>query len=108
MALTHVHQRPTRPWQEVAREAQQHRDSTIASIRPVLPPLCPSLPKDVTGIPRQVLLDREAEITSLPLDDLLHRLGGRGLAERLSAVEVVNAFLRRAAIAQRLVSWLCS
>lgn len=99
--------KPKRPWQEVAREAQQYRDSTIAAVQPELPTLPHPLPKNVTAIAGQVLSDREEHITSLSVNSLLDALAGRGIGERLLAVEVVNAFLRRAALAQKLVSYFC-
>lgn len=98
--------KPKRPWQEVAHEAQQYRDGTIAAVQPQLPPLPHPLPKNVMGIPGQVLSDREKRITSLSVNGLLDALAGRGAGERFFAVEVVNAFLRRAALAQKLVGYL--
>lgn len=97
--------KPKRPWQEVALEAQQHRDATIAVIQPEIPTLPHSLPKNVMGIPRKMLSDPEKQITSLSVNGLLDALAGRGSGERLSAVDVVNAFLRRAALAQKLVGY---
>jgi len=103
--------KPTRPWQQVAREAQRHRDSTVDDIQPPLPAALPHpLPKNVTAIPDQILSSRELYITSLPVTALLDALAGRHGdgrgGERLSAVEVTNAFLRRAALAQKLVNCL--
>lgn len=95
--------KPKRPWQEVAREAQQHRASTIAAVQPQLPALPQPLPGNVTAIAGQVLSHRERYITSLSVNALLDALAGRSIGERLRAVEVANAFLRRAALAQKLV-----
>lgn len=55
------------------------------------------------SIVRQVLTDREDHITSLSVSGVLDLLAGKGAGERLSAVEVTRAFLRRAALAQNLV-----
>lgn len=94
-----------RPWREVAREAQQYRDSTIAAVQPELQTLPPTLPKNVMAIAGQVLSDREKYITSLSVNSVLDALAGRCIGERLLAVDVVNAFLRRAALAQKLVRY---
>ncbi|KAF2639078.1 amidase [Massarina eburnea CBS 473.64] len=92
--------KPQRPWQEVAKEAQDYRDSTIAELSPSAPSLPPNLPKDVTAIADEILHGNTVSITSLPPDEILKLLS----TGQLTAVDVTNAYLRRAAVAQRLVN----
>lgn len=92
-------QKKPRPWQDIAREAQEHRDATIALIKPMLPPLPAHLPKNVMNIPATLLTPAELRTTDMVPEDLL-----RELAEgRLTAEAVTTAFLRRAGMAQGLV-----
>jgi amidase len=89
-------------WQEVAARVQKHRDETIARVEPALAELDFEIPYNVTAIPRRVLTPRECEITELTVEELRARLDKGSL----SAVETINAFLRRAALAQKLVCYL--
>lgn len=96
---------PTRTWQEVAKEAQLHRDASIAKVNPPVPEVPADLPLDVTPLPRKLLSEREVEITETPAESLLASLA----TGKLTSVEVTNAFLRRAGLAQKLVGgsrWL--
>ncbi|KAH6962456.1 amidase signature domain-containing protein [Ilyonectria sp. MPI-CAGE-AT-0026] len=82
------------------QQARQRRDDSISSIKPALPDLPADLPLNVTGIPRELLEAHEVEITEKPAEELV-----KLLAEgKLSALEVTRSFLRRAALAQRLVN----
>lgn len=85
-------------WQELAREVQEHRDTTLTQIEPPLPQLAQEIPLNVTSIPRKILSDEEIEITQTPVAELVETLA----SGKLSAVTATNAFLRRAAIAQQL------
>ena len=88
-------------WQEAAEAAQRHRDESIAKVKPPLSDLPHQLPLDVTGIPMICLTETENAITTLPVEHLYTKI----VTERkYSCVEVINAFLRRAALAQKLVS----
>ncbi|KAF2174923.1 amidase [Zopfia rhizophila CBS 207.26] len=89
-----------RPWQDIAKEAQDHRDSTINQLSPPLPPVHSNLPSNITGIPRILLDSGTISITQLPPEELLQSL----LSGRLSAVEVTTAYLRRSGLAQKLVN----
>ncbi|KAF2114742.1 amidase signature domain-containing protein [Lophiotrema nucula] len=89
-----------RPWQEIAKEAQDYRDATIASLNPPVPRVPSDLPKAVTSLPESLLDSDDIRITILPPEDLLNALA----AGHLSAAEVTSAFLRRAAVAQGLVN----
>ena len=91
-----------RSWQEIATEVQEHRESTIAKVRPQNYQVPGNLPLNVTSIPKAVLSSREIEITQSAADLLIASLG----TGRLTSTEVANAFLRRAALAQDLVSRL--
>jgi len=90
-----------RPWQDIAREAQQYRDASIARVWPDLPQLPENLAKNVTEIPGTVLSREEVQITEMSPEGLLNVLASGDL----TAVAVTTAFLRRASLAQKLV-WL--
>lgn len=87
-------------WQETAKQLQDHRDATIAALDPPLPALPNELPLNVTGIPRQVLTEREMELTESSPEYLLNGLA----AGFVTSTEVTTAFLRRAGLAQKLVN----
>lgn len=89
---------PARPWQEIAKEAQDHRDNTIAQLSPPVPAVPTTLPQSVIEIPQQILDQSTLAITSLLPEELLASLADG----RLSAVEVTKAYLQRAAVAQGL------
>lgn len=88
-----------RPWQDIAQEAQQYRDASIARVWPDLPQLPENLAKNVTEIPGTVLSQEEVQITEMPPECLLSVLASGDL----TAVAVTTAFLRRASLAQKLV-----
>ncbi|KAK2761319.1 hypothetical protein FQN54_001841 [Arachnomyces sp. PD_36] len=90
----------TRPWQDVAKEAQAHRDASIAKVNPPIPEVPAELPLDVTSLPRKLLTEREVDITESPTESILASLS----TGKLTSVEVTNAFLRRAGLAQKLVN----
>jgi hypothetical protein len=91
-----------RPWQDIAREAQDYRD---ASIEPFLgitgqgAGVPEKLPKNSMSVPITALSPRDNEITEL-LPEQLTQLLATG---KFSSTEVTTAFLRRAALAQKLV-----
>ena len=86
-------------WQEVAEEAQRHRDATIDSLKPPLPALPRELSHHIIEVPRRLLSQQEVAITEAPITVLLGRLANG----EITATAVASAFLRRAAIAQKLV-----
>jgi hypothetical protein len=90
-----------KPWQEVAKIAQEVRDNSIALVQPPVPDVPADLPLNVTGIPKQLLTPAEMEITQTPAETLVEKLA----SGNLTCVEVTNAFLRRAGLAQKLV-WI--
>jgi amidase len=90
-------QMPT--WQETAQQMRDHRDATIAAIEPKLPSLPAQLPLNVVTIPKQVLTERELELTESTPEYLINALA----AGFVTSTEVTKAFLRRAALAQQLV-----
>ena len=87
-------------WQDVVHQVQSHRDQTLTLIQPPIPKLPTELPCNVTTLPQTLLSPREAEITTTNAEDLVASLA----AGRLTSTEVTNAFLRRAGLAQKLVS----
>jgi amidase len=87
-------------WQEVAANIQAYRDESIAGVQPPIPDVPVSLPRNVTGIPKQLLSPREVSLTECPPEKLVASLAN----SQVSCTEVTNAFLRRAGLAQKLVS----
>ncbi|KAI9794120.1 MAG: hypothetical protein M1835_006801 [Candelina submexicana] len=87
-------------WQEIAQDMQKHRDETIAEVQPSIPDVPRELPRNVTLIPAELLSTREIELTETSPEKLV-----AALAEGdLTSVELTNAFLRRAGLAQKLVN----
>lgn len=86
-------------WQEVAAAMQAHRDETVAAVKPPLPDIPGPIPTKVSDIPKTFLTALEVEITEAAPEKLITTLADGNL----TAVEVVNAFLRRAGLAQKLV-----
>ncbi|KAI1123426.1 amidase signature domain-containing protein [Nemania abortiva] len=88
-------------WREVAADRQQHRDATIASVNPPLPKLQASdIPLDTTSVPGSILTTEELDITEKNVEDLISLLA----SGQWSAKTVVQAFMRRAALAQQLTN----
>ena len=89
-------------WQSQSQKAQTHLS---ASIPPdlLIPPsaLPPTNQKDVTDFPRQSGLFTPAELAIT--ESSATRLVDEMAAGRLSAEEVVRAFLRRGVVGQQLV-----
>lgn len=96
--------KPKRQWQEIATEAQQHRDASVATFVKGFPAALAAeelsdLPKNSTNIPSIVLQAEDLAITASLPEELVKLLANG----ELSAVGVTTAFLRRAALAQKLV-----
>jgi amidase len=90
----------SKPWQDIAKEAQELRDKSIAEVHPTLPDInIEDLPLNVTSIPSQYLTPSEIDITETSPEKLVNLLA----AGKLSCAEVTNAFLRRSGIAQKVV-----
>ncbi|KAM0123540.1 hypothetical protein ACHAO1_011273 [Botrytis cinerea] len=87
-------------WQDIASEVQKHRDTTIAKVDPAIVEIIEKLPHRVISLPRKYLNPEEITITENPIEELLASLA----TGRLSSLAVTKAFLRRAAIAQKLVN----
>ncbi|KAB8201227.1 amidase signature domain-containing protein [Aspergillus parasiticus] len=87
-------------WQEIAQGVQKTRDDSIARVDPPIPSLPTVLPDRVIDIPRQLLSPSEVSITETSAEDLVVSLA----AGELTAIAVARAFLRRAAIAQKLTN----
>jgi amidase len=87
-------------WQAIAKEAQEQRDKSIEEVEPRIPDIkVEELPLNVISIPSKYLTPLEIEVTETRPENLVKSLA---LGE-LSSVQVTNAFLRRAGIAQKLV-----
>ena len=89
-----------RPWQEVAKEAQERRDASIARLDPPVPEVPAELPSNVSLLPAELLSREENRVTETLPEDLVASLA----SGRLKCVEVTTAFLRRAGLAQKLVN----
>lgn len=90
----------SKTWQEIGRAAREHRDKSIAEVKPPLPVIrSEDLPLNVTSIPWKHLSSFEIELTETSTEKLVKSLA----SGELTSTEVTNAFLRRAGIAQKLV-----
>jgi amidase len=87
-------------WQEIAQKAQEYRDASVAQSYSDIAELPNNPPNNVFGLLRQNLTQEEIHITEMLAEDLLAALA----AGQLTATTVTRAFLRRASLAQRLVS----
>ncbi|MCJ1479223.1 hypothetical protein MMC13_007908 [Lambiella insularis] len=91
---------PDQPtWQEISRKMRQYRDMTMAQVEPPVPDVL-ERPSNVLAMPQQLLSDAEFTITETAPELLLASLS----TGKLTSKEVTNAFLRRAALAQKLVN----
>lgn len=88
-------------WKQIAHEAQALRDETLAKVD-VNIEIPAQLSRNVTDIPGKLLSAGSARITSLAPQEIITLASER----KISAQEVVRAFLERAVIAQNLVSHL--
>lgn len=91
-----------RPWQTIAKEAQDHRDATIALLQPPIPQIPQHVPSNVLGLASTLLPEDENKLWRLPIHDLLTLLA----SGEVSSYDVTLAFLKRAGVAQSLVSLL--
>jgi hypothetical protein len=92
--------KPKKPWQDTAKEAQEYRDASINRVQPGTSQLPDNLPKNVIDIPSQILSKEDIQITEAPPEKLLGMLASGSLTSTV----VITAFLRRASLAQKLVS----
>ena len=88
------------PWQECASQVQVVRDRSIEQVDPAITALSDTHTGRVIDVPRKHLSQTEQAITESSAEALVTSLA----AGKLTATAVTNAFLRRAAIAQKLVS----
>jgi amidase len=86
-------------WQEIARIAQDLRDSSIAEVNATVPDVPSELPLNVSKLPGDLLSKAEISITETVPEQLLDALA----SGELTSTDVTNAFLRRAGLAQKLV-----
>lgn len=89
-------------WQDVAATAQKLRDESIAEVEPAIPEIAGSekLPLNVTSLPAEYLSADEIHMTEeMGAEELVRAMAGG----ELKCVDVTNAFLRRAGLAQKLV-----
>ncbi|KAL8841132.1 MAG: hypothetical protein Q9176_003473 [Flavoplaca citrina] len=87
-------------WKDIAATAQELRDASISRIYPPVPDVPQKLANNVTNIPKQLLTTDEILITETLPEDLLPSLA----SGKITSTAVVNAFLRRAGLAQKLTN----
>ena len=87
-------------WQTIAQEAQDYRDASMRDVQLSVSQPSGLLPQNVLHIPAAILDQADSKITESTPEALVPALANG----KLTAREVTLAFLRRAAIAQRLVS----
>lgn len=83
-------------WSEISRQAMAYRDGTIQGV----PDVPENLPHNVTKIPATLLSPEEVTITETTPEKLVQSIA----AGHFTSTAVIKAFLRRAGIAQKLVS----
>lgn len=89
-----------RTWQETAKFAQELRDRSIAEVQPPVPEVPSELPSNVIEVPRTLLSEAEVALTEESPEKLLAALA----TGEVSSSKLILAFLRRAGVAQKLVS----
>ncbi|KAI0444308.1 amidase signature domain-containing protein [Xylaria telfairii] len=88
-------------WADVTADRQKHRDVTLSSLNPRLPELsADDIPLNTTSIPGSILTAEELDITGRNVEDLIAILA----SGQWSAKKVVQAFMRRAGLAQLLTN----
>ncbi|KAF7557023.1 hypothetical protein G7046_g6156 [Stylonectria norvegica] len=87
-------------WEETASAVQRHRNATISQVVPTLPDIDFELPQNVTAVPRRLLTKAECDITELPIEKLKCQIE----SGKLTVLETTKAYLRRAALSQKLVN----
>jgi amidase len=87
-------------WKTTVKQKQWQLELSIRDIHPVKPALGEDLPLNVTGIPKRVLSTSELQITETPAEKLVQYIAEK----KFSSLEVTRAFLKRAAVASRLVN----
>ncbi|KAJ6156723.1 hypothetical protein N7497_005608 [Penicillium chrysogenum] len=91
---------PKPSWQEPARKVQSVRDRSIEHVDPAIAALPDTHTGRVIDVPRKHLSQTEIAITESSAETLVASLA----SGKLTATAVTNAFLRRAAIAQKLTN----
>jgi amidase len=89
-----------RAWQDVAQEAQKLRDESLLELRCGATAQLKDNPKSTMGILEQVLGPADTALTALSLEEVVHLTSSGGVPAR----HIIMAFLRRATLAQKLVS----
>lgn len=85
--------------QQLVAQAISLRDTSVAAVEPALEGVPEQVPQNVLVVPEMVLTPEELQITSYDAPELL-----KLMREKALTCEVVTrAFLRRAALAQKMV-----
>ena len=89
-----------RPWQDVAQEAQKLRSESLLELRCDITPQLKDTLKSTKGIMEQILGPEDEALTALSLEEVVHLTSSGAVPAR----HIILAFLRRATLAQQLVS----
>jgi amidase len=92
--------KPKRSWQDIVKQVQEYRDASLNKVQPPIPPLDGYRPKNSMDLPAKILQQAETHITEMPPEHLVSKLAHG----ELTATAVTSAFLRRAVLAQNIVS----
>lgn len=97
---------PAESWEHKAQAVRDYRDATLAKVEPALADITGPLPLNSLDLPKQFLTPREYELTqnydAIALLEMLR-------SKKLTSEELTRAFLRRAALAQKVVCFvICS
>ena len=90
----------TGDWRVIAQQARDYRDASLKKLDFSASGIPAELPQNVTTIPKALLSETDFNITRTLPEDLVKSLS----SGELSSVDVTTAFLRRAVIAQHVVS----
>lgn len=86
-------------WEDIAQKERARRDATLVHLAPSLPAIAMPNSLRVISIPNNYLPAIDATITETPPEKLVKSL----MSGELKSVAVIQAFLQRARIAQKLV-----
>ena len=87
-------------WRRTASKVQEYRAQSLREVEPPLPEIPSDPSKNVTHVPHLLLSQREVAITTASPEKLLSQIA----AGNYSSEEITRAYLRRATLAQELVS----
>ena len=87
-------------WRDIAKDAQHLRDRSLSSFLHGVDLKLRDLPKNVTAVPDEVLTPDHVKLTNLSIEEIVSLASFRTIPVH----DIIQAFLHRAAVAQKLVS----